>query len=503
MNQKESIRASKRSICFADTQASIRTDITEWASSTSDQNIFWLNGVAGSGKSTIATTIAKEFRSSSLGAYILFERGKSEPGSVFRTIAWKLAENNLTLANHIFTTCSNSKDVATLSDEENFEILFKNVLISADDVEGPILIILDGLDECGSPAERGMLMRRLEHDFSEIPSKFRFLIASRPEEDIMASLTDKPHIREAKLDHNSDDSKRDVQAYLSYAMREVVKGKEPEGWDWEAVLKVLGEAANGLFIWASTLVKFISTQTYKFAKLRELVSNPNSHTPDGLYATVFSSSINWKENMPSGGSMASHFSKIFALILFSKEQLTNVDIDGMLGLSSDQSSHTILSKLQSVVAYKAGNPIRLRHTSFYDYLTSAVCRGDPWYVDVVSQNQLLANQCFDVLAASLKFNICDLKTSFIRNDDIPDLTELINQNISQHLIYACRFWAQHLRDVPFSKDLLKQLATFAYDHLFHWFEVLSLTKNFYHQAGQALQEAIDWIEVRLPFTRTA
>lgn len=229
---------------------------------------------------------------------------------------------------------------------------FSRILISADDVEGPLLIILDGLDECGSSTDRGMFMRWLVHDFSELPPKFRFLITSRPEDDIMRSLSSRQHIHEVKLDHNSDDSRRDVHVYLSHALRNVIMEQEPEGWDWETILKILGEAADGLFIWASTLVKFISAQAYQFALLKELVSNPNTHTPDGLYATVFSGSINWEEKIPSGTSMASHFSRIFGLILFGKEQLSNMDVDRILCLSPDQTSDTILSKLQTVVAYE-------------------------------------------------------------------------------------------------------------------------------------------------------
>lgn len=458
-----------------------------------------MNGVAGSGKSTIATTIAKEFRSSSLGAYLLFERGKSEPSSVFRTIACRLAATNISLASHIFTSCSN-KDIASLSDQENFEILLKNVLLSADDVAGPILIILDGLDECGSSMDRCTLMRWLEHDFSELPLKFRFLITSRPEDDIMQALSSKSHIRDVKLDHNSDNSRRDVQAYLHFAMREVVKGKEPEGWDWEKVLNILSDAANGLFIWASTVVKFISAQTYKFSKLKELVSNPNSHTPDGLYATVFRSSVNWDEKVTSGVSMSSHFSKIFALILFGKEQFANVDIDRILGLDLDEESDALLSKFQSVIAYETGKPIRLHHTSFYDYLTSSGSRNEKWFVDIDCQKQIITGRCFDAMVSLLRFNICDLGTSFMRNDAVPGLGDRIKQNIPQHLIYACRFWAQHLYDVPFSDELLKQLTIFAHEHLLSWFEVLSLTNNFYYQAGQALQDAFEWIGVRILFS---
>lgn len=74
----------------------------------------------------------------------------------------------------------------------------------------------------------------------------------------------------------------------------------------------------------------------------------------------------------------------------------------------------------------------------------------------------------------LRFNICGLKTSYRINRDIPDLGSLIAENIPQHLLYACRFWDDHLERVAFSHDLAEQVQSLFHEKILFWLEVISL-----------------------------
>jgi adenylylsulfate kinase-like enzyme len=87
--------ASGRTECMSATRSDILGQIRDWAKNISDtQNVFWLYGVAGSGKSTISTTLASYFRNQGrLGAFLFFDRSfpeKSHPSKVIRTLAYKL-----------------------------------------------------------------------------------------------------------------------------------------------------------------------------------------------------------------------------------------------------------------------------------------------------------------------------------------------------------------------------------------------------------------------------
>lgn len=110
---------------------------------------------------------------------------------------------------------------------------------------------------------------------------------------------------------------------------------------------------------------------------------------------------------------------------------------------------------------------------------------------------MLAERCLDVMSKLLHFNMGALKTPFLPNNKVEGFDERIEKAIPSYLRYICRFWAAHLRDARFSDALLDKLLTFVYCDLLFWFEVLSLTKEFYHVPGPALHDAIAWIPVRI------
>lgn len=60
-------------VCLPGTRTQLLRQITEWATSPQEKCIFWLNGMAGTGKSTISRTVAKSFsQTKSLGASFFF-----------------------------------------------------------------------------------------------------------------------------------------------------------------------------------------------------------------------------------------------------------------------------------------------------------------------------------------------------------------------------------------------------------------------------------------------
>ena len=98
---------ANRPKCLDGTRVDILQRIREWASSSDSPNIFLLTGIAGTGKSTVARTIAEEFKEKKkLGCYIFFERGKTDSSTitstVIRTIAYHLARNNPIVAQFIW-----------------------------------------------------------------------------------------------------------------------------------------------------------------------------------------------------------------------------------------------------------------------------------------------------------------------------------------------------------------------------------------------------------------
>ncbi|CAE6403726.1 unnamed protein product [Rhizoctonia solani] len=74
----------------------------------------------------------------------------------------------------------------------------------------------------------------------------------------------------------------------------------------------------------------------------------------------------------------------------------------------------------------------------------------------------------------LKFNICELESSHLRNHEVPDLKLRIKSHIGPALQYACTHWIEHFTASP-NQTLLTSTKTF-FDgpQLMYWLEVLSI-----------------------------
>lgn len=261
---------------------------------------------------------------------------------------------------------------------------------------------------------------------------------------------------------------------------------------WNKNTDTLGVAADGLFIWAATAVKRIIEKEGDEERELERLATTRSLSLHGLYSTIL------RECISRGGEeMRKNLPKVLSLILFGKERLTEIDINEMLGLEPGR-TWKILNLLRSLVVFDPidrKQPVYLYHISLYDYLTSEEASKEEWFIDANEGKTLISSLCFDVMKSQLEFNICRFETSFKRNEDVPGLEERTKARISPSLRYACRHWASHLSDSPYSDRLSNQLETFALTRLLFWIEVLSLTGKLYACGLSALANTLEWLKV--------
>ena len=92
----------------------------------------------------------------------------------------------------------------------------------------------------------------------------------------------------------------------------------------------------------------------------------------------------------------------------------------------------------------------------------------------------LSHSCLNLLldpVDGLKFNICELETSYLANDDVENINTRVDEHIPPALLYACRFWDNHLKQTDFKTDLFRRVETLFKAKFLFWLEALSLTKN--------------------------
>ena len=122
-------------------------------------NVLLLTGGAGTGKSTIATTIAETRRRSGHPVcHLFFIRGKSDPSTVIRTISYNLAVSYPPIARFIDEEVKQSGELSSATLKSEFDILLRKLLSSiSSEISHTILITLDAIDECGALRVRRVL----------------------------------------------------------------------------------------------------------------------------------------------------------------------------------------------------------------------------------------------------------------------------------------------------------------------------------------------------------
>ncbi|KAK7001104.1 hypothetical protein R3P38DRAFT_3284437 [Favolaschia claudopus] len=255
--------ASLHEECLGGTRQTILTKLIEGLTS-SQSNITWLVGKPGTGKSTIAYTVAQHFRTShQIGAFVFFARDDSKNSNVLGVlhhIAHRVAESNIRARKALCDVLAADATLIYGDYQEQFQKLLVDPFEAAGPYIGrPVVIIIDALDECLDPASRRALVSLIAVDMKRLHPAFRLLITSRPDLDIVRALSSQSHITAHQLEIGTEDATRDIQLYLRQRMRELSErcGVENPRWPAEHDLQLLANFTGGLFINAVTACNFV------------------------------------------------------------------------------------------------------------------------------------------------------------------------------------------------------------------------------------------------------
>ena len=480
--------APKEKMCFPGTRVQILREIEAWVNSDASDTsrVLLLTGAAGTGKSAIAHTIAYRFAAlGRLGASFGFNRNekKRTPETLVPTLAQDLADFDANIYSGLSTVIEKNKALRTTT---RIETQFLNFIIKPMrdlSILGPIVIVIDALDECAdaSDSSRRELLWMLARHLGDFPPSVRVLITSRPDHDIISQLRgDNIHTMSM---HNidPDTTTDDIRSYV----RDKLLDNPPvplEDVD-KACCEKLATSSQGLFQWA-----FVACDTIIAAELagpgitpreryEQLVESSSGRRQadvlDSLYSQVLS------HLFPKEGPSLVRYRAIMELVLASFEPLPLEALDAVIHYTSDAfNAGTILRYLGALLSgvMTTDIPIRPLHTSFRDYLTDER-RSGMFFIDTSAGHKELAIGCLHILVDDLKFNICELESSYIPNSDVTDLEARIHRCVTPQLSYATRFWPNHLTacgaarlDEPYI-NLIKRILV---EKFLFWLEVLSL-----------------------------
>lgn len=455
--------------------------------------VLWLCGVAGAGKSAIVTSLAIVLHEMGLlGSMYSFQAAKQatlNQTNLFSTIARHLAQRSPLLRKRLHRIMAKTDPImrGTSSPKDQFEKLLLPLLAHRNDQAAvhPILIIIDAFDECGNIGSRGELLNILTRRAGEIPPGIRILVTSRYEPDVQDALTSQSNnVCLLKMEEIPRESTyRDIYAYVHEELKDV-RGVDAE--EFVPQLAKLATAAEESFQWASTACSFIRTQDDGDGVLgpQDRLSQvlQSDQGLDNLYRTVLDRYF--------GASKRETLEPLLALLGCLAHAGEPLSLRTMVSLSAISpalpnrrlnASHLIAQKLSSLVIGTQGldTPLVALHTSFTDFLREDA-RSQTYFVDPLEFHKRLASRSIKLMEADLRFNICDVETSFQPNDQIKNLQQRIQDHISNALVYACKFWAYHLSklaDWTESEALRRAVTGLLSARFLWWLEVMSLTES--------------------------
>jgi hypothetical protein len=219
------------------TRVNLLADIILWAESPSAPVVLWLNGLAGTGKSTIAHTLcgllAKKDRLVA-SFFISRQEDRCRAPDILRAIAYQMAIHQPAVGAEILKTFQESRDLELtgglriLSDE----LLFKPASVLAPDAG--LVLVIDAMDECeedrdGRPG--GELLPLLLQGLLRLSGRVKLILTSRPESKIYRvfekSLSSEQY-KVVELHGPAQDAvvRSDIRLYLTRSFASIVEGHD-------------------------------------------------------------------------------------------------------------------------------------------------------------------------------------------------------------------------------------------------------------------------------------
>jgi hypothetical protein len=506
-----------RKQCLQGTRKEILSEIAEWVKSTGDNvpRVLWLSGPAGKGKSAIAHTIAKWFEDAGgLGSCYSFDRQREADRrheKIFSTIARDLADRDPGMRRALADAVQAASSLKKTADiVQQWQKLLIEPLKKSSGLTGePIVIMIDALDESGGVETRRDLLRILagKHQnpavptIKDLPGNFRFIVTSRALDDINDEFQGVQHIRHMSMDEiPTAVAERDIHAYVS---------KELEGQGFkDRELSAFAKKADGLFEWARLACGYIKVRHMGLSPM-DCYNQVVSHNPAerskllyGMYDLILTNIMPRDTSTHSEKSRSTalaRFRSVMGQILATAEPLPLASLNAMRRHFPTQEDNfdaeLVVKSMGSLLSGTTNpdSPIRPLHASFHDFLTDKQSSGE-FFIDLSKAQHDLAFASLRVMEHGLRFNICDLKSSYLPNSKDLKLREQVKKCIPPHLSYSSRCWTSHVRTAVFDEELAKEVKLF-FDHerLFFWLESLAMI-NALSSAVVALPFIPQWLK---------
>ncbi|KAF5310038.1 hypothetical protein D9619_010145 [Psilocybe cf. subviscida] len=374
--------------CHPGTREEVIGLLERWMDAAESDQILWLSGPAGGGKTAIVKTLTE--RATDRGARTIsfyFFRGDStrngaEP--VVPTLLYQLFQLYPRTAEVIAGILFTHPRALDGSVVEQFKLVSRLIPIIQQllPAGARILILIDGLDECdvGADISQGEIIRALASLVMAEDSPFRLLVASRPEARIRMAFNRLSSPAQTIFLDEQYSPEKDIRVFVAAEFDEI-KASHPSahllGGDWPLSSDVdkIVRKSSGQFIYAATVMRYLS--------------HPS---------TVPSLSLERVQGIVPAGknSPFTHLDSIYTFILAQADDPDVMhDVLSLALLPEIRLEHTVLlhyykpcysraltesciSQLSAIVQLTKGHTITFYHASLADFLVDPHRSGVYW-----------------------------------------------------------------------------------------------------------------------------
>ena len=507
--ERAGFRHGDRQGCLKGTREVVLDDIESWSTDFGLSPVYWLNGLAGTGKTTIAQTIAERaFADGRLGASFFCSRDfgdRSDLRFIFPTLAFQLAQKYPEFRRTLVRLLRSNPEIFNESLYYQMEAMIVKPLSLLSD---PSVIIIDALDECADEDPQSAILSVMGRLVEWIPN-VKFLITGRPEPriqsgfrlELLRPLTDVFVLHEVEPSVVNTD----IRLFLADGLSKLAKrrGIKQGNWPTDEHLDLLCERAAGLFAYAVATLKFLDHKFALPSKQLDIITRAPSSTAyegqakvrpsatlDSLYLTTFKTAFD-EMNAEDDERVRS----VVGVVVLAVNPLPPSAIAILVDLEEEEAM-SLLGMIHSLLKLPEDPdyPVLPFHKSFPDFITDPLrCPDKRFHISRGAGHLRLALQCLRLMNNCLKQNLLSLP-SYALNAEIMDLEGRVQSQISNALKYACQFWYNHLTEVRDDlAAILPALQTFLQIGFLAWLEVLSVS-GVARDAIIALEKLMLWLQ---------
>ena len=455
-----------RNACTKNTRKALLDKLEVWANDEPTTKVYWLNGMAGTGKTTIAYSFSKILHEkNSLGGTFFSSHLRVDTSNVrciIPTISLQLAHYFPSLSHLIMDVVEGHPDCSSwMIDKQFLNFMLKPLTALYRDTRGVPVIVLDALDECSDQSLVAELLSVILKHSESLPLKF--FITSRPEVVLKETFDySLGHCNFILHEVEKEIVKADIELYVKAYLHDKCKKAD---WPAQAELEMLVDMCGTLFIYAATVCKYVAQKGGPYMPKRlsdvvncnlELTSGLNEPLHD-LYEKILHAAY---RGLNDGERL--DIDRVLTAVVYVENPLS---ISAISALMKMQIEHTeaALSSLCSLIYIPSipNMPISIFHASFNNFISTEVF-SSKHYLDPCISHKSLAIQCLLLM-----------EKEWSDKYDIPYLAKRKCKEIPESLAYACSSWAFHFTYTD-NHNGSAELKDFFQRHLLRWMDCLSI-----------------------------